>query len=56
MVPVDERAIRAAVDVLECSGLVAMPTETVYGLAGNADDEKAVKKIFEANTVQRRIR
>ena len=47
MVPVDERAIRAAVDVLECSGLVAMPTETVYGLAGNADDEKAVKKIFE---------
>lgn len=46
--PVDERAIRAAVDVLECSGLVAMPTETVYGLAGNADDEKAVKKIFEA--------
>ena len=48
MVPVDERAIRAAVDVLECSGLVAMPTETVYGLAGNADDEKAVKKIFEA--------
>lgn len=48
MLPVDERAIRAAVDVLECSGLVAMPTETVYGLAANAEDEKAVKKIFEA--------
>lgn len=48
MQPVDERAIRAAVDVLECSGLVAMPTETVYGLAANAEDEKAVKKIFEA--------
>ncbi len=46
--PVDERAIRAAVDVLECSGLVAMPTETVYGLAANADDEKAVHKIFAA--------
>ena len=25
-----------------------MPTETVYGLAANAEDEKAVKKIFEA--------
>lgn len=48
MLPVDERAIRAAVDVLECSGLVAMPTETVYGLAANAEDEKAVKKIFQA--------
>ena len=48
MLPVDERAIRAAVDVLECSGLLAMPTETVYGLAANAEDEKAVKKIFEA--------
>lgn len=48
MQPVDERAIRAAVDVLECSGLVAIPTETVYGLAANAEDEKAVKKIFEA--------
>lgn len=48
MFEVDERAIRAAVDVLEYSGLVAMPTETVYGLAANAEDEKAVKKIFEA--------
>jgi L-threonylcarbamoyladenylate synthase len=29
-------------------GLVAIPTETVYGLAANALDEKAVLKIFEA--------
>lgn len=28
--------------------VVGMPTETVYGLAGNAFDESAVKKIFEA--------
>ncbi len=47
-VPVDDRAIRTASDVLEYSGLVAMPTETVYGLAANADDEKAVMKIFAA--------
>ncbi|MBR4940135.1 MAG: threonylcarbamoyl-AMP synthase, partial [Burkholderiaceae bacterium] len=45
---VDPRAIRAASDVLEYSGLVAIPTETVYGLGANADDETAVKKIFEA--------
>lgn len=48
LMEVDPRAIRAASDVLECSGLVAMPTETVYGLAANADDEVAVKKIFAA--------
>ena len=48
MTEVDPRAIRAASDVLEYSGLVAIPTETVYGLGANADDEKAVKKIFEA--------
>jgi L-threonylcarbamoyladenylate synthase len=29
-------------------GLVAIPTETVYGLAANALDEKAVASIFEA--------
>ncbi|HAW45327.1 MAG TPA: threonylcarbamoyl-AMP synthase [Sutterella sp.] len=45
---VDPRAIRAACDVLASSGLVAMPTETVYGLAANADDEAAVLKIFAA--------
>lgn len=28
-------------------GIVAIPTETVYGLAGNAFSENAVKKIFE---------
>ena len=48
MTEVDPRAIRAASDVLEYSGLVAIPTETVYGLGANADDEMAVKKIFEA--------
>lgn len=32
---------------LEKDGIVAIPTETVYGLAGNAFSEKAVKRIFE---------
>ncbi len=48
MTDVDPRAIRAAADVLEYGGIVAIPTETVYGLGANANDEKAVKKIFAA--------
>lgn len=38
---------RAARTILE-GGLVAIPTETVYGLAANAMNEKAVLSIFEA--------
>jgi L-threonylcarbamoyladenylate synthase len=34
--------------ILGKSGVVAIPTETVYGLAGNALDPLAVKRIFEA--------
>ncbi len=33
--------------LLEQGELVAIPTETVYGLAGNAFDEKAILKIFQ---------
>lgn len=40
--------IRAAEEVLVNGGLVAIPTETVYGLAGNALDVSAVLSIFEA--------
>jgi len=37
-----------AKSLLERNELVAIPTETVYGLAGNAFDVRAVSKIFEA--------
>ena len=37
-----------AVEVILRGGLVAVPTETVYGLAGNGLDAKAVAKIYEA--------
>jgi L-threonylcarbamoyladenylate synthase len=37
-----------AVEILKQGGIVAIPTETVYGLAGNAFNEKAVAKIFAA--------
>lgn len=39
--------IQPAIDLLSRSGLVGIPTETVYGLAGNAFDAMAVAKIFE---------
>jgi L-threonylcarbamoyladenylate synthase len=39
--------IRKAIALLTNEELVAIPTETVYGLAGNIFSEKAVKSIFE---------
>ena len=40
--------LAVAADILKNGGLVAIPTETVYGLAANALDAEAVKKIFIA--------
>lgn len=40
--PVDAQAIARAAEILANGGLVAMPTETVYGLAADADQEEAV--------------
>ncbi|MBQ7541001.1 MAG: threonylcarbamoyl-AMP synthase [Clostridia bacterium] len=40
--------LRHAGEVLRRGGLCGMPTETVYGLAANALDEAAVRKIFAA--------
>jgi L-threonylcarbamoyladenylate synthase len=44
----DPDVIRAAADVIRRGGLVAFPTETVYGLGANALDPAAVARIFEA--------
>jgi len=41
-------AVRRAAELLQAGEVVALPTETVYGLAANALDENAVAKIFEA--------
>ncbi|MFC4263655.1 L-threonylcarbamoyladenylate synthase [Ferruginibacter yonginensis] len=38
--------INKAIQVLQHKGVVAIPTETVYGLAANAFDDEAVQKIF----------
>lgn len=40
-------AVQRAADLLRTGELVALPTETVYGLAANALDEKAVARIFQ---------
>ncbi|WPR70408.1 L-threonylcarbamoyladenylate synthase [Flavobacterium sp. NG2] len=39
--------INTVKNTLENNEIVAIPTETVYGLAGNAYNESAIKKIFE---------
>ena len=43
----DEELMEAA-RILREGGLVAFPTETVYGLGGNALDEDAARKIYAA--------
>lgn len=42
-----DKNIHTAIDLLSKSELVGIPTETVYGLAGNAFDAMAIAKIFE---------
>ena len=46
--PADAAGIAAAADVLRAGGLVAVPTETVYGLAARADSAPAVAQIYRA--------
>lgn len=43
----DWREIRKAADIIAMGGLVAMPTETVYGLAADATNDRAVARVFE---------
>ena len=43
-----KEAVAAATELLRAGEVVALPTETVYGLAGNVFDPNAVAKIFAA--------
>ncbi|HET7733726.1 MAG TPA: L-threonylcarbamoyladenylate synthase [Paludibacter sp.] len=45
---ITEESLELAAECLRNGGLVAFPTETVYGLGANALDPLAVAKIFEA--------
>ena len=44
----DPICAETAANIIKSGGLVAIPTETVYGLGANGLSEEAVKKIFEA--------
>ena len=44
----DAETPQIAADLIRRGELVAIPTETVYGLGANGLDEAAVTKIFEA--------
>ena len=41
-------SINTATEILKNGGIVAIPTETVYGLAASAYDDNAIKKVFSA--------
>ncbi|MFA5523180.1 MAG: L-threonylcarbamoyladenylate synthase [Tissierellales bacterium] len=45
--PETDKIIEAA-EIIKAGGIVAFPTETVYGLGANALDDKAIEKIFLA--------
>ena len=45
--PITPESLTEAKNIIFDGGVVAIPTETVYGLGGNAFDDNAVKKIFE---------
>ncbi|HCM48959.1 MAG TPA: translation factor Sua5, partial [Microbacterium sp.] len=44
----DAKGIARAAKILREGGLVAVPTETVYGLAARADSDGAVARIYDA--------
>ena len=44
----EKSVLTEAAEILKNGGLVAFPTETVYGLGANGLDEKACKRIYEA--------
>lgn len=48
MLEADRAGIARAAQILKSGGLVAVPTETVYGLAARADDAGAVAGIYAA--------
>ena len=48
LLPASEESINLACELLRNGEIVGVPTETVYGLAGDARDKEAIKKIFEA--------
>ena len=46
VLPVNDKSIALAAELLQKGELVALPTETVYGIAADARNGEAVKKIL----------
>jgi len=44
----DETGLKRAAEMLRRGGLISFPTETVYGLGGDASDDAAVARIYQA--------
>ncbi len=44
----EPEAIRQAAQLLERGDLIVMPTDTVYGIAGNPFNPKAIRKLYQA--------
>lgn len=51
-----EKELNEAAELIAAGKLVAIPTETVYGLAADATNEAAVSSIFGPKGVRRTIR
>jgi L-threonylcarbamoyladenylate synthase len=47
--------IEQAIDILKKGGIVAFPTDTVYGLGANSYDEEAVLRVYEAKARPRHL-
>lgn len=45
---IDPEIMKEAGDIIRAGGLVAFPTETVYGLGGDALNPESSKKIYAA--------
>ncbi len=45
---IKDEELKKVIDIIKSDGLVLVPTETVYGIAGNALSDRACKKIFQA--------
>jgi L-threonylcarbamoyladenylate synthase len=43
----NSRNLKKAKKIIDSNNVIGLPTETVYGLAGNAYSNSAVKKIFK---------
>ena len=51
----NKKVLNITVKSLKEGNIVGLPTETVYGLAGNAYSRKALKRIFKLKKGQKKI-